>query len=124
MALDTQKIVGRVAERYGVLLGPDDPAFYSLFLYEVVLEETVAHLEEECDAWRHELLTEVRAEVAASRNAGPAAISAASAALVRDLRNEVATVRTACQRVMLVAVLCLAGSVITLAGSAALWLTR
>ena len=124
MALDVQKIIGRVAERYGVLLGPDDPAFYSLYLYEAVLEETAAHLEEERHAWEHELLTQVRAEVAAGRNAGPAAITAASAALVRDVRKEAEAIRTACHRVMLVAVLCLAGSLISLAGTAAFWLTR
>ena len=124
MALDAQKIIGRVAERYGVLLGPDDPAFYALYLYEAVLEETAAHLEEERHAWEHELLTQVRAEVAANRNAGPAAVTAASAALIRDVRKETETVRIACQRVMLVAILCLAGSIITLAGTTAFWLTR
>jgi hypothetical protein len=124
MALDVQKIIGRVAEQHGVLLGPDDPAFYSLYLYEAVLEETITRMEEERDAWAHELLTEVRGQVAGTRNAGPSAFSAAAASLIQDVRREVAVVRAAGRQVMLAALACLGVAVLTLAGTAAFWLSR
>jgi len=87
MALDVQKIIGRVAEQHGVLLGPDDPAFYSLYLYEAVLEERLRE-------WRRSgtlgsrAATEVRGQVAGTRSAGPSAISAAAASLIQDVRRE------------------------------------
>ncbi len=124
MPLDVQKIIGKVAERHGVLLGPDDPAFYSLFLYEMVLEETITRMEEERETWAHELLTEVRGQVAGTRNAGPSAISAASALLIQDVRGEVAVVRAAGRQVMLAALACLGVAVLSLLGTAAFWLAR
>ena len=123
--LDPKVVIARVAERYGILLGPDDPVFASLYLYELALEEHLARMEESAGASAVEIMTMVRAELARAR-AGAASVGspAASPALPGDLRGEIAKLRLLVQRAMLVALLCLGGSVVTFVGTALLWLAR
>jgi hypothetical protein len=124
VALDTKAVIGKVAERYGILLGPDDPIFASLYLYELAFEDHLERLEEASDTSAIEIMTMVKAELAGGRNAAPTAITAASALLMADLRKEVAKVQLAVQRTLLTSLLCLGGSAIMFAGTALLWLSR
>lgn len=121
MPLDTKAVIAKVAERYGILLGPDDPVFASLYLYELALEEHLAQMEEAAGASAVEIMTMVRAELARTR-AG--VTPAAPPALPADLRGEIVKLRLLVQRAMLVALVCLGGSLITFVGTALLWLAR
>jgi len=124
MALDRKAAIGKVAEHYGILLGEDYPLWASVFLYELALEDHLGRMEEAASVSAHEIMMAVRAELAGARGAAPAAITAASAALVGDFRKESKKVLVLVQRAVLASLLCLAGSVLMFAGTVVLWLWK
>jgi hypothetical protein len=55
--IDTKKAIAKVAERHGILLRPDDPAFAIVTLNELILEAMAAQLVQQINS----SLTEFRA---------------------------------------------------------------
>jgi hypothetical protein len=48
--LDTQKLIAEIAERYHLLLYPDDPVFAAVAMHRRVMEDTISEMLKEVEA--------------------------------------------------------------------------
>ena len=89
-ALNTKRLVGEIASRYGIRLDENDPAFAIVRLNQLALEETSQDLIERMSVERREFETAVEKVQERAGRYVAAEFNEGAAALRRELQDDIA----------------------------------